>query len=228
MPTNFGVKDVLALVEPTRKAEDYAGHVAINVDTNKFVGRGDYRILCVRTWLSHPKSPIYFTPIKREKGYAELGEFALRALYRNTTGKDVTAFGREALEKAIMELALTLPIDPPLTEAEETLADKHTEALFPPKTWGPKNDPVHPLITRSQGQPKVARGPSLPGARPAQGTATGRVWDIADAELAKVSPADLGTKELRSAILAACVASGINQATAQVQYGKWKGSKSSS
>ena len=49
-------------------------------------------------------------------------------------------------------------------------------------------------------------------ARPAKGTQTGKVWTIADKNFRKD----------RKAIIAACVAAGINPATASTQYGYWR------
>ena len=63
--------------------------------------------------------------------------------------------------------------------------------------------------------------------RPKAGTATGKVWDIADSVFNAYPEAsgDINKKEFKKYIIEQCVAQGINQATAQVQFGKWKGSK---
>lgn len=53
------------------------------------------------------------------------------------------------------------------------------------------------------------------GAAPVKG-ATALVWTIADRIVKELGRVD------RSAIIAACVAEGINQATAGTQYSKWK------
>jgi hypothetical protein len=74
--------------------------------------------------------------------------------------------------------------------------------------------------------PKVAkapRAPAQPGGRPAAGTSTGKVWDIAD-KLAK-GVKDVASKEFRTKVVEACVKEGINQSTAGVQFGKWKASR---
>ena len=54
------------------------------------------------------------------------------------------------------------------------------------------------------------------GKRPAPGTATGRVWDIADEISARIEP-----PALRKAVLTAAKKAGINQNTASTQYGRW-------
>lgn len=57
--------------------------------------------------------------------------------------------------------------------------------------------------------------------RPAEGTATRRVWDLADEVLEK-SDYELGSKLLRSDIITTCTNEGIHASTAATQYSKWK------
>lgn len=71
--------------------------------------------------------------------------------------------------------------------------------------------------------PKPPKAPSEPATRPKPGTSTGKVWDAADAALAANPGAPV--KELKSLVVAACEAEGINAGTAGVQFGKWKSSK---
>lgn len=59
---------------------------------------------------------------------------------------------------------------------------------------------------------------------PKQGSKTGRVWEIADAVLAKYS-APYDWKKLRADIAAACEAEGINSSTMSVQSSKWRKTK---
>lgn len=59
--------------------------------------------------------------------------------------------------------------------------------------------------------------------RPAAGTTTGRVWAIADQQLAQW-PHGIN-KEFRRLVISACEAAGINSSTASVQYGKWLSSR---
>lgn len=51
--------------------------------------------------------------------------------------------------------------------------------------------------------------------RPATGTTTGRIWEIAD-NLSTEGPAK------RAPVLAQCKEEGINNATAATQYGRWR------
>lgn len=60
--------------------------------------------------------------------------------------------------------------------------------------------------------------------RPAQGTTTGRVWDMADEYAAQ--QIDYRSKGFRRDVIARCEAAGINKSTASVQFGKWISSKS--
>lgn len=53
--------------------------------------------------------------------------------------------------------------------------------------------------------------------RPKPGTTTGRVWQIADEQSAK-----LGAPAPRKDVLAVATAEDINVATAATQYGKWR------
>lgn len=64
-----------------------------------------------------------------------------------------------------------------------------------------------------EAKPKKEKDPT---GRPSTGTATGKVWEIADSLIGKgdVTPA-------RAVVVAACVEAGINPATAGVQYGAW-------
>lgn len=79
--------------------------------------------------------------------------------------------------------------------------------------------------TPAPAQPQAARQPRAEGApsRPAAGTTTGRVWAIADQQLAQW-PHGIN-KEFRRLVISACEAAGINSSTASVQYGKWLSSR---
>jgi hypothetical protein len=59
---------------------------------------------------------------------------------------------------------------------------------------------------------------------PKTGSKTGRVWEIADAVLAKYS-APYEWKKIRVDIAAACEAEGINSSTMSVQFSKWRKTK---
>lgn len=72
--------------------------------------------------------------------------------------------------------------------------------------------------------PRAPKAPSGPATRPKPGTATGKVWDIADAALeAAGEVADW--KAFRATVTELAKAEGINPGTVGVQFGKWKSSK---
>ena len=90
------------------------------------------------------------------------------------------------------------------------------------KKLGRKVDPIDPRPSEEERPVSIGgRGgksrrkpsdPSAPPSRPKAGTATGKVWEIADS----MPEAD------RAEVIAACEAEGINASTAKTQYGKWR------
>lgn len=66
-------------------------------------------------------------------------------------------------------------------------------------------------------QTKVERPKQNDVTRPGPGTATGRVWEIAD-ELS----ADIGEPAVRGDVLKVAESEGLNPATAATQYGRWR------
>ncbi len=54
-------------------------------------------------------------------------------------------------------------------------------------------------------------------ARPTSGTATGRVWDVAD-----MISEQLGEPATRGAVIKQLVSEGVNAATAATHYGRWR------
>ena len=69
--------------------------------------------------------------------------------------------------------------------------------------------------------PKQEPAPKQPEAngvsRPKYGTSTGRIWEIADHESAK-----LGSPAPRKIVLELATKEGINESTAATQYGRWR------
>lgn len=78
-----------------------------------------------------------------------------------------------------------------------------------------------PQAPKEPRTPSVPREPRVAGERPKATSTTGRVWEIAD----RVYVEGTDWKTARTAIVAACIAEGINEATAATQYSKWKGSR---
>mgnify|MGYP000744731774 CR=1 FL=1 len=76
-------------------------------------------------------------------------------------------------------------------------------------------------------QPRVASTPRAPRPestsvveRPKAGSTTGRVWEICD-KIDAANPGWTDKKDFRVSVMKACVAAGINEATAATQYSKW-------
>lgn len=83
-----------------------------------------------------------------------------------------------------------------------------------------ENRPIEKRELKGEWKPSV---PVVAG-RPAPGTTTGRVWDMADEYAAQ--QINYGSKEFRREVIRRCEAAGINKSTASVQFGRWISSKS--
>lgn len=171
-----------------------------------------------------------------KSGFSQFGRLELMLLIKNTTGVPVNPsllhdFG--SLVNQAYALALEVPVDQrslfELQQEHAKLKPVFTEPKLPFKPA-----PVIHRLSASEVQnyvppgnepkaPRAPKVPSAPGAAPAKGS-TGKVWTIADRVLGE-SGLTVGSKELRSKIIAACEAEGINAGTAATQYGKWKATK---
>lgn len=82
---------------------------------------------------------------------------------------------------------------------------------------------VRALATKSDTpkEPKAPRAPADPSGRPKAGSATGKVWEIADEVAATITD----EKALRKSVIEKCTQAGINSSTASVQFGKWRASR---
>lgn len=192
---------------PDRYSVEPTMNVAINRETMTFIGLGEYRVIWAKALKEAVPEAIVIGAADVSRTYSAFTDLELKLLYRNTTGFQHEGFDYNALLQSCKALAMQLePMPtPPELYRSPVVATTHapTSSKTPP--------------TRSK------RGPATPGPRPPSTTATGRVWDIADRVAADEPGSD--PKVLRAAILAACVAVGINPATAQVQYGKWKAAR---
>lgn len=106
-------------------------------------------------------------------------------------------------------------IVPPHMVAQLTGRTRIPSEAQPEAPSRPRSAPAVPKV------PKEPRAPSGPATRPKGGT-TARVWEICDTHEVARNGGDI--KAMRSSIIAACEAEGINKSTASVQYGKWKSS----
>lgn len=171
-----------------------------------------------------------------KSGFAQFGRLELMMLIKNTTGEELPAnalhdFGW--LVQKAYTLAEALPLD---QRSLFELQQAHNE-LKPVETTPKLPFKAPPVIHRLSAAevanyvppsnepkaPRAPKAPAAPGAAPAKGS-TKKVWDIADRVMAETG-LTIGSKELRSKIIAACEAEGVNAGTAATQYGKWKATK---
>lgn len=180
--------------------------VGINRETMTFVALGEYSMVWAKGMEQVKSEAFVIGPAEESRTYSKFSELELKLLYRNTTGYSHEGTDYNALLQSCKTLGLK----------QEPLAG--TPVVIPrtqPTVQTPT--PRKPLVARVEG------GPPTPSARPKAGTATGRVWEVADEVLATMPDAD--PKAVRAEVLARCTAEGINPATVQVQYGKWRGSR---
>ena len=191
-------------------------YVAINRENMTFIGLGEYRVLWAKAIEGLRSGSIVIGPADSGTTYSKFTDLELKLLYSNTTGEEypMLILVYKVLLLACKQLGLELkPIPTPACLMRQT---RYTN--------------VEGTVTgRVPPQPKKTNTPKPKGpvARPKAGTATGRVWDIADKVWEEVAKLDyaLDKKVIRSKIIEQCTEAGINPATAQVQFGKWKGTK---
>jgi hypothetical protein len=180
-------------------------NVAINRENMTFIGIGEYRVLWAKAEESTPLEAIVIGPLKSGSTWSKFTDMELKMLYRNTTGHEINTFSYNSLLQACRSL----------TEGFEPLPMpdglvKHHKAKPQPKESPKQAD------TKTKAQSGGVK-------RPKAGTATGRVWDLADALAA--TNEGISDKELKKLVANQCAEEGINPATAQVQFGKWKSSR---
>lgn len=152
--------------------------------------------------------------------YSAFTEMELKVLYGNTIMQDlrhIVPASYNKLLNEVVKLGETLELDPtPVSDLETKLG----RPLGKPDPRPIKEKPGKKAPTKSSGKTSS----SGPAKRPKPGSATGKVWDIADKvlESSGYGPYD---KALRNLVVAECVKEGINSSTAATQFGKWKGSK---
>lgn len=154
------------------------------------------------------------------RGY-EQGDFNVftiherKALYESLYGVMPPEFKSEAqLELDIRKAIDRLPED---TSTIDELKQKLGRPLSPIVIPGDDE----PERKRSGQSPRQSTTTQQPLKRPAEGTTTGQVWDIAD-EVLKTSDYGLGSQLLRHDIITTCEQRGIHPSTAATQYSKWK------
>lgn len=180
--------------------------------------------------------------VGEKKPYSVYSEFELRAMYENFSGtflkKQVTYPELIALvaqipnelpvdETSVADLreklgrdltAIVLPLMPakekPSKASKAEKASQAEKAASWERREGERRAEFAERAPKAQAEPKPA---SDHNGRPKAGTATGTVWETADALQAQA-----GEPPERAVVIEACVKKGINAATASTQYGKWR------
>jgi len=136
------------------------------------------------------------------RGFAKLTAEELQYLYWNLVQQPPPENYPEMIELCLTAVQQIAPDKTPIKQLEAQVLHLEAQAIA-------LENPDKP----------VPRAVSDPASRPKEGSATGKVWAIAD-ELS------FGTAmATRKAVVDLCVRKGINAATASTQYGKWKGSR---
>lgn len=191
----------------TYQYSDPIMQVAINRATMTFIGLGEYRVLWDKA-ISEAESPaIVIGDAQANRTYSAFTDLELKLLYSNTTGFKHEGFDYNALLQSCRALGLKLE---PLPNPPGMGRSSYTP------TGNAPTERAKPAVA------KEVRAPQSPSTRPKSGTATGRVWDIGDEVAASMPGAAAAT--IRSEVVRRAVDEGINKATVQVQYSKWKAS----
>lgn len=138
------------------------------------------------------------------RSMAAYTKYELRRMYHNHSGIMLAEnFDYGKLCNAVGELARNM-------EEDETSEEELRDML------GRDLQPIDPTpVPRTPGR-RLSDAPAKAN-RPKEGTATGKVWDIADAITEKN-----GDTASRTEVVEACGKEGINTSTASTQYAKWR------
>ena len=100
--------------------------------------------------------------------------------------------------------------------------NERTGLMMPVYTDEPKaKRAARENVVKEPREPKAPKEPGEASSRPKAGSATGKVWDIAD----EVALTLTDEKALRKSVIDKCIQEGINKSTASVQFGKWRSSR---
>lgn len=194
-------------------------YVAFDREQLTVIGVGEYKTLWSKATKQNSPDVITIGPRESRTTYSVFTEMELKILYRNITGQEHPSQDFVTLSKDVQEQVMAvepLPVPDKLLRYPPRPVTTHvTDKRTPDKPWN------RPEVKQTPPPPTVT--PNKEVNRPKAGTATGRVWDIAD-KVYEQYP-DVPVKELRQRIIAACVDKGINASTAQTQYSRWRGSK---
>lgn len=151
-------------------------------------------------------------------------DMELRMIYYNATGKVIPPHTEYSptLKLVYEEVVQPAEVDPTPVEVLRDILGRDLRHDPVVKVPAPDNSNTQ-AASAPRAAPKARSGGGAGGSTggPPKGGTTARVWEIASNLLAeKVGEVDV--KELRKAVIDACVAEGINQSTAGTQWSKWK------
>lgn len=207
-------------------------YVIIDRETMKFVGRAS--TLEAASIIANEQivdSHFVMFTLELKSAFSKFGVLELILLYKNTTGQapsnGIHEYGQ--LIHDCYHLACALPVDQrSIFELQAIAATMPKPAPNMPMPKLPPNiirmDPnAASSYTPAPTVPKAPKAPST--GKPSAKGSTGRVWEVADKVRTEMGGGPV-TKEMRTKIIAACAAVGINEGTAATQYGKWKATQS--
>ncbi len=139
------------------------------------------------------------------RGFTKLEKLPLQYLYWNVC-KEAPPEDYGELVGRCLQAIERLPMD----ETQIATLQREVARLYP-----------EGVGVVASAEPKAPRAAGEPSVRPKGTSTTGRVWEIADSLFAAAG----NQFPDRKAIIDACIAEGINQATASTQYAKWKKTK---
>jgi hypothetical protein len=174
-------------------------HVAIDREKMVFIGAGEYRVLWAEARKTLLPDKIIIGEAEAGSTYSKLTELELKTLYKNTAGTFIEGANYASLLQECKGLGLQIPALPIPEGLVRAPGGKSQEIKSTNKTE------------------EAAKSPRGALTRPNPSTATGQVWTIAD-ELS----ASLKGSALREEVVKRGKEAGINPATIQVQYSKWK------
>jgi hypothetical protein len=161
-----------------------------------------------------PKDDFLITG-EEKRCYASFTLMELKLLYRNTASRelDVDSYSKALTEVA--RLAEQVPDD------ETGFVDLLAKLGKPMPEQSAAPAPEKKSKANSSPKAKKATDPDALPSRPKEGSATAKVWEIADKLFEEFKP-DLADKDFRNYVIEQAEKEGLNPSTAQVQFGKWK------
>lgn len=211
-------------------------YIVINKDALEMVAAADtMRWASLIAWVHWPDNEIIIVDTNEKKSWSIMTQTEMATLYTNMSGEEAPGDYSQCLDD-LCSYGATWENYPESADKLEAIAAKMPER---PNVGSKKHPPIHsgyadrhdgekaaPARQISSEEAKPKRAPKESGEAPSaprKAGSTKDVWDIAEGVLTEKGAENM--KALRTAIVAECVAKGINPGTAATQYGKWKASK---